>query len=175
MPAEVLGVKGQAICNLPSTSVQYTHKYSKRLTIVEFRWKVYRCALYSSFKLSESFKIFIRKSWGINKEMMIPAKNSCNRAEVPNTSCPSGPLGSFVKIQVPGVTCMRATGKARQGQSVKLSWKHRALKTVNSFSHYIHTCMHIHTCTCAHIDTHIVNIYQELSRYKTMLYKYSFI
>ena len=39
----------------------------------------------------------------------------------------SGSLGSFVKVQVPGVTCMKVTGTSPQGQSIMLSWKPRVL------------------------------------------------
>lgn len=49
--------------------MSYTHKYGKMLTIVGFRWNIYRCALYS-FSFSECFKIFVRKNkkrWEINR------------------------------------------------------------------------------------------------------------
>lgn len=106
--------------------------------------------LYSSFNFSEYFKIFIRKSWEMNEEM-ISVKTHTIEQKTPM----SGSLGSFVKVQVPAVTCMKVTGTAPQGQSIMLSWKPRVLRTLSVLFHDIYTSIHIHVCTCAHTKTHI--------------------
>lgn len=101
--------------------------------------------LYSSFNFSEYFKIFLRKSWEMNEEM-ISVKTHTIEQRTPK----SGSLGSFVKVQVPGVTCMKVTGTSPQGQSIMLSWKPRVLRTLSVLFQYIYTSIHVHMCAYVH-------------------------
>lgn len=75
---------------------------------------------------------------------MISAKNSSNRAEAPTLVAHQDSRELCQDSGGWGYLYEEATGKPRQGQCRKLSWKCRALGTLNSLSYYIYMC------TCGH-------------------------
>lgn len=91
--------------------MSHTHKYGKMLTTVGFRRSIRRCALHSSFSFSECFKCSSEKVG--DKQMMMPAKNSSNRAEAPTLAACQDPRELCKDLGGWGHLWEAATGKPR--------------------------------------------------------------